>query len=98
MDTVEVVIKIPKIEYKLLHRYLEIAPNKNKAFTMAILNGTVLPKGHTDLIDRQDLINAIEQKAKRLDNLDTINGLCGVVALAFEAEALIEADKEVADD
>ena len=60
----------------------------------AIKNGTVLPKGHDDLIDKKNLIKAMEQKAKRLDNLDTINGLCGAVALAFEAETVIAADKE----
>ena len=59
-----------------------------------IRKGTVLPKGHGNLIDKESLIKAIEQKAKRLENLDTINGLCGAVALAYEAETVIEADKE----
>lgn len=66
--------------------------------TRAIINGTVLPKGHTDLIDRQALIHSIEQKAKRLCNLDTINGLCGAVAIVFDALTIIEADKEVGNE
>ena len=36
------------------------------------------------LIDKQKTIKAIEQKAKRIKNLDTINGLCGAVAILFE--------------
>lgn len=46
------------------------------------------------MIDADSLIKAIEKKAKRLSNLDTINGLCGAVALIFDAPTLIEADKE----
>ena len=95
METVEVVIKLPKDEYDYIQLYGSIKPFSGNYIAKQIVNGTVLPKGHTDLIDRQDLINAIEQKAKRLENLDTINGLCGAVSLAYEAEIVIEADKEV---
>ncbi len=37
-----------------------------------------------ELIDRKALIDEIAKIAKRLDNLDTINGLCGAVATAME--------------
>lgn len=99
METVEVVIRIPK-EYK---DYIEggagIIPDKIIQYLFnALDNGTVLPKGHTDLIDRQALIHSIEQKAKRLSNLDTINGLCGAVAIVFDAPTIIETDKEVEND
>ena len=50
------------------------------------------------MIDKESLIKAIEQKTKRLKNLDTINGLCGAVALAYEAETVIEAYKEEKND
>jgi len=60
----------------------------------AIMNGTVLPKGHGKLIDADELIKAIEKKSKRLKNLDTINGLCGAVALIYDADAIIEANEE----
>ena len=60
----------------------------------AVMNGTPLPKGYGKLIDADKLIKAIEKKSKRLKNLDTINGLCGAVALIYEAEAIIEADED----
>ena len=93
METVEVVIRIPKEQY-------EYICHGQKTFTteLCLLNGVcdgiLLPKGHTDLIDRQALIHSIKQKAKRLSNLDTINGLCGAVALIYEANAVIDADKD----
>ena len=59
----------------------------------AIRKGTPLPKGHSKLIDADKLIKSIEKKSKRLKNLDTINGLCGAVALIYDAEVIIEADK-----
>jgi hypothetical protein len=36
------------------------------------------------LIDADVFQKAIEEKAKRLKNLDTINGLCGSVAILYE--------------
>ena len=36
------------------------------------------------LISAEKLIKAIKEKAKRIDNLDTINGLCGTVSLIYE--------------
>lgn len=57
--------------------------------------GVILPEGHSRLIDANSLIKAIEEKAKRLSNTDTINGLCGAVALIFDAPTIIaEADEE----
>lgn len=60
----------------------------------AIDNGKPLPSGCGKLIDADNLIKAIEEKAQRLKNLDTINGLCGAVALIYDAEVIIEADKD----
>ena len=37
-----------------------------------------------DLISRADAIQAMQDKAKKLTNEDTINGLCGAVAILFE--------------
>lgn len=37
-----------------------------------------------DLINRQDAIKAIEKKAKRIKNKDTLNGLAGAVNVLFE--------------
>lgn len=97
-NDIEVVIKIPKSMKDMCewHRdgICDLVNIEIEILAEAIKNGTVLPKGHDDLIDKKNLIKAMEQKAKRLDNLDTINGLCGAVALVFEAETIIAADKE----
>lgn len=37
-----------------------------------------------DLISRADAIKAMQDKAKELKNEDTINGLCGAVAILFD--------------
>ena len=37
-----------------------------------------------DLISRADAIKAMQDKAKKLKNEDTINGLCGAVAILFD--------------
>ena len=92
METVEVLVRISKHDYDYILGQGDTRGTPHLA--EAICNGIVLPKGHGNLIDKESLIKAIEQKAKRLENLDTINGLCGAVALAYEAETVIEADKE----
>lgn len=61
----------------------------------AIRKGIPLPEVHGRLIDADSLIKALEEKSKRLRNADTINGLCGAVALIFDEQTIIEADKEV---
>lgn len=97
-NDIEVVIRIPKSMKDMCEWHqdgiCDLVNIEIDILAEAIKNGTVLPKGHDDLIDKKNLIKAMEQKAKRLDNLDTINGLCGAVALAFEAETVIAADKE----
>ena len=75
-----------------LYDYMKSLPY-NTILEMIVLNGTPLPKGHGRLIDADSLIKAIEEKAKRLSNADTINGLCGAVALIFDTPTIIEADK-----
>lgn len=52
METVEVVIKIPKDMYD------RITDESNMFYSPAIANGTVLPKGHGRLIDVDKLINS----------------------------------------
>lgn len=93
-NNIEVVIKIPKYIYDETLENGFLQPIHGGVVAKCFEQGTLLPKGHGNLIDKESLIKAIEQKAKRLENLDTINGLCGAVALAYEAETVIEADKE----
>jgi hypothetical protein len=40
--------------------------------------------GELDCISRADAIKAMQDKAKELKNEDTINGLCGAVAILFD--------------
>ena len=42
------------------------------------------PRTSEDCISRKEAIKAMEDKAKGLKNLDTINGLCGAVAILYE--------------
>ena len=53
----KLVIEIPEEQYLLIRHYQDIAPNKTHSLAMAIINGTPLPKGHGDLIDRDELAN-----------------------------------------
>lgn len=86
----KIVIDIPIVVYDEIINFNDA---NNTALYEAIRNGTPLPKGYGKLIDADKLIKAIEKKSKRLKNLDTINGLCGAVALIYDAEAIIEANK-----
>ncbi len=89
----KVVIDIPDEVYE---EFKEGRPSmKNDCIiSNAVFDGKVLPKGHGRLIDADALIKSIEEKSKRLKNLDTINGLCGAINLIYEAKSIIEADKE----
>ena len=60
METVEVVIRIPKREVEEIKRYckrveLKISSLEDYIYR-SIANGTVLPKGHGDLVDKDELL------------------------------------------
>ena len=44
------------------------------------------------LIDADELLNRIDKVAKKLNNIDTINGLCGAVGIIYDM--LIESGQE----
>ena len=92
METVEVVIKIPKEEYDYIQLYGSIKPFSAKQ----IINGTVLPKGHGRLIDADKL----KERYLYMSNDDTaIEGMEYVTKGMIEnAEVVIEADKEAEND
>lgn len=79
----QIVIDIPEIIYK---RGLPSAEVRNSVdvVSKAILNGTPLPKGHGDLIDRDELINAPYRKGGFVNWVDEIE----------IAEAVLEAYKD----
>ena len=70
-DTVEVVIKIPKADYKnLMNNW-----HKETMWTKMIRNGTVLPKGHGRLIDANVLADGFEDNYEfcgALNNTPTV--------------------------
>jgi hypothetical protein len=41
-----------------------------------------------DLISRADAIKAMQEKSKKLKNLDTIYGLCGAVAILYDMPSI----------
>ena len=71
----EVVIKIPDEAYELLKN----KPTLDNVAESIITNGTPLPKGHGELIDRDKLA-------------PKIHGVKSIVAV-LDAETIIEADK-----
>lgn len=86
----QIVIDIEEDYYKIIQHGVEHGMDYNPYVLIA--NSTPLPKGHGRLISADNLIKSIEEKAKRLSNTDTINGLCGAVALIFDAPTIIETD------
>jgi hypothetical protein len=46
-----------------------------------------------DLISRQDAIKAIDEKAKRIKNEDTLNGLAGAVGILFDLPSVNPQEK-----
>lgn len=83
METVEVVIRIPK-------KYIEGSLfNGIEKIMKAVREGTVLPKGHGRLVDAREYENSIRKHY--FDNSTVIR--CTEIALD-NAETIIEADKE----
>ena len=55
MADIELVIKIPDEEYQRTMRHYESFPRDISRWEQRIVDGTPLPKGHGDLIDRSKL-------------------------------------------
>jgi len=64
----------PTVYYELLADVVEIEEQES----------TTKNDLGVDLISRADAIKAMQNKAKKLKNEDTINGLCGAVAILYE--------------
>ena len=50
--------------------------------------------GELDCISRADAIQAMQDKAKKLTNEDTINGLCGAVAILFDLPSVTPQERK----
>lgn len=93
--TRETAIEILKELWRTKHPlYLE--SDIRKALEMAIQALEQEPSG--DLISRQDAIKAIEEKARRIKNEDTLNGLAGAVAILFDLPSYNSINSELSDD
>ena len=108
MADVELVIKIPEENYERL-KFMEEMGALNNPYLETIANGIPLPKGHGDLVDRKELLKAIDTWDKfgvdntnslfRLDNLSLPHYVPythydDMVKSISSAETIIEADKE----
>lgn len=90
METVEVVIRIPKMKYDVIMETGNCGLSHNER---AIKHGIVLPKGHGGLIDYDDIISEyIKRIHSYMSEEERMNLFCTIVD---EAKVVIEADKEV---
>lgn len=88
METVEVLVRIPKKEFEELQRNYTWWGRHGEY----IKKGTVLPKGHGDLKD------ANYMKREGIINRGNYNSIKGVREWIDEAPTVIEADREVQDE
>lgn len=106
MANIELVIKIPEIEYEYItngEKFNSLEKGKrewliNKTLNY-VLNGTPLPKGHVRLIDADDFIKTMEdaserQKYKKLliDDLLTVDDVFKAVIESLQNKGLAEGD------
>lgn len=86
MADIELVIKIPKDEYNIA-KYGQYGNINIDTVRKAIANGTLLPKGHGDLIDASQLLTVT-------DYMEDGTERCYVPYVHIkEAETIIEADR-----
>ena len=88
----EIVIKIPDKMYE------DAKNNKDTGeswyITQVIKNGTPLPKGHGDLIDRNALITELETDYHGTLTESGAHLFVGITSYIDDAETIIKADKE----
>lgn len=78
----EIVIRIPRTVYNYIKQLGSIPTIYTQCVANAIFDGTPLPKGHGDLINRKDLIESGIHK-----------GFCDWYDEIKYADTIIEADK-----
>ena len=69
------------LKYDLLYEETSGQADNND---LGVTSGLEKNSKKLDCISRADAIKAIQDKAKKLTNEDTINGLCGAVAILFD--------------
>lgn len=96
MSDIELVIKIPNHLYKLLKEFPSDSNEGNieNVLMKAVEHGTPLPKGHGDLIDRNEI-----EYMKAIHDLvwDEITSSECATKIKYSAPTIIEADRSVED-
>lgn len=100
----KIVIEIDDARFKDIRRIacVQLENCHFKTVEQIIANGTPLPKGHGDLIDRAKIYKAIPAEEDNctgvgmtLDEMDAYNdGIDAMYSLVHGAPKIIEADKE----
>ena len=86
----ELLIKIPDEAYELL----KSKPVLDNIAESIIANGTPLPKGHGDLIDRNALVTELETDYHRSLSESGAHLFVEITSYIDDAETIIEADRE----
>jgi hypothetical protein len=99
MEDIEVVIRIPKETYDYVKK--QVAEGIDNPLKVYIANGTPLPKGYGDLVDR-DGINSryygIYTELESLSNKPSYKELLDKLSMCLDtATPIIKADKESED-
>ena len=102
MAFIEVVIKIPEEDYKLIKETEKKEPSNLNYIARKIVTGTVLPKGHGRLIDADELIKQYKldeatkygnKNAKQQAHSYSTMMLYEIADMIDDAPTIIEADK-----
>lgn len=104
----KIVIEIDDARFKDIRRIacVQLENYRFKTVEQIIANGTPLPKGHGDLIDRSKIYKAIPAEEDNctgvgmtLDEMDAYNdGIDAMYSLVHGAPTIIEADKAESED
>ena len=102
MADIELVIKIPEEEYMLIKQKMKLnVGGVTSEAEQIIANGTPLPKGHGELIDKSKICKAIPADEDNCtgmgmsdEEMDAYNeGIDAMYSLVKGARPIIEADK-----
>lgn len=102
METVEVLIKLPKDVYEKIQQIDRIIVGRRNGKTIefalwnGVKNGTVLPKGHGRLCDIDAALKCMEEVADDKSNIKEC--AMGFFDWACSKRVVLEADKEVEND
>ncbi len=89
----QIVIDIPEEEYQNYLKMRPAYPEGVFCYIKAIQNGTPLPKGHGDLIDKNEIIKRYEKDCGRRIYVDNF-----IHDIELNMTTIIEADKEKEDE